>query len=153
MRLIAQDRGFTEFVTTNEPKLRVSLIAMYGPERGREAAAEALAYAWEHWERIRSMERPVGYLFRVGQTRTRHKRFPPAFEVSSDHLPWVEPGLPEALGRLSPRQRTAVVLVHAYDWTHAEAAEVLRVRTPTVKKHVQRGLAKLRRSLGVTVDG
>lgn len=33
--------AFTEFVRMVEPRLRIALIARYGPERGREAAAEA----------------------------------------------------------------------------------------------------------------
>ena len=64
----------------------------------------------------------------------------------------MEPGLLAALESLSRNQRTAVVLVHAFDWTHAEAARVMRVKEPTVKTHVQRGLAKLRKSLEVTTD-
>jgi hypothetical protein len=47
MRLVTHDPRFIEFVTANEAKLRVSLTAMCGPDRGREAAAEARAYAWE----------------------------------------------------------------------------------------------------------
>ena len=39
--------AFTEFVQSVEPRLRLALMAGYGPERGREATAEALAYAWE----------------------------------------------------------------------------------------------------------
>ena len=46
---------FTEFVRAVEPRLRIALMARYGPERGREATAEALAYAWEHWERVAEM--------------------------------------------------------------------------------------------------
>ena len=49
-------------------------------------------------------------------------------------------------------QRMAVVLVHAYGWTHAEAAQVMDVAEPTAKTHVQRGLAKLRTSLEVLTD-
>lgn len=64
----------------------------------------------------------------------------------------VEPGLRSALGSLSRKQRMAVVLVHAYGWTHAEAAEVMKIKEPTVKTHGQRGLAKLRKALGVTTD-
>jgi len=33
--------------------------------------AEALAYAWENWDRLSSMKNPVGYLYRVGQSRAR----------------------------------------------------------------------------------
>jgi hypothetical protein len=29
---------------------------------GRDAAADALAYGWEHWERIKDMKNPIGYL-------------------------------------------------------------------------------------------
>ena len=57
-----------------------------------------------------------------------------------------------ALDSLSRKQRVAVVLVHGYEWTHAEAAQVMGIKEPTVKTHVQRGLVKLRRSLGVTLD-
>ena len=68
---------FTEFVGTVEPRLRIALVARYGPERGREATAEALAFAWEHWERVGQMDNPIGYLFRVGQSKSRSRRRPP----------------------------------------------------------------------------
>lgn len=152
MGVAATERTFTRFVEEYEPRLRLSLVATYGPERGREAAAEAFAYAWEHWDRVRAMDRPTGYLFRVGQSKTRRRLRPYVAEPDAGRVPWVEPALPAALGRLSRRQRTAVVLVHAYGWTHSEVAELMRVRPPTVKKHVQRGLRKLRTALGVTDD-
>lgn len=62
---------FTEFFKRTEPRLRHALIASYGVEAGTEAASEALAYGWEHWERIRDMDNPAGYLFRVGRSRSR----------------------------------------------------------------------------------
>ena len=40
-----------------------------GPELGREAAAEALVYGWEQWDRISEMANPAGYLYRVGRSR------------------------------------------------------------------------------------
>ena len=64
----------------------------------------------------------------------------------------VEPALEPALNSLSTKQRMAVVLVHAFGWTHLEAAQVMEVKETTVKTHVQRGLAKLRDRLGVTSD-
>jgi hypothetical protein len=33
---------------------------VYGQEQGRDATAEALAYAWEHRERVKSMANPAG---------------------------------------------------------------------------------------------
>ncbi len=44
----------------------------------------------------------------------------------------------------------AVVLIHGYGWTHAEVAAFLGVAVPTIQKHAERGLAKLRRGLGVS---
>ena len=59
---------FEAFVFANEPTLHRALVAAYGYEDGREAAAEAFAYAWEHWTRVRDMPNAVGYLFRVDRT-------------------------------------------------------------------------------------
>ena len=144
------ERTFAQFVQEAEPRLRVALMTAYGADRGREAAAEALAYAWEHWDRVRLMEKPIGYLYRVGQSRTRRwwSKPPPARppDLGQDP-PWVEPALPEALDGLSRRQRMAVVLVHGFGWTHEEAADLIGVSTPTVKTHVQRALEKLRDAL------
>ena len=49
--------SFTGFVAANERRLRLALSAGFGSEVGREAAAEALAYGWENWERIGAMGR------------------------------------------------------------------------------------------------
>jgi RNA polymerase sigma factor (sigma-70 family) len=144
---------FEEFYVDAEPKLRRALVAALGASRGREATAEAFAYAWEHWERVRAMEHPLGYLFRVGQTRSRERAERPMFPATADvEVPWVEPALPTALAGLSEQQRVAVVLAHGYGWTHREVAELLGVSTSSVQKHVERAVAKLQAALEVTAD-
>ena len=65
---------------------------------------------------------------------------------------WVEPALPAALAGLSEQQRTAVVLIHAFDWTQQEVAELLDIRRTTVQKHLERGLEKLQTALEVGAD-
>lgn len=151
--VVAAEDEFTEFVTRYEPNLRVALMAAYGPERGREATCEALAYGWEHWDKVKVMERPVGYLYRVGQSKSRPRRSPPPDPVVVVRAePWVEPGLPDALQRLSRRQRMAVVLVDAYGWTYQETADVMGISAESVRTHLGRGLKKLRASLGVTAN-
>lgn len=148
-----REKAFTEFVRLYEPKLRIALMARCGTERGREAAAEAFAYAWEHWDEVQRMDKPIGYLYRVGQSKSRRRLRPRPDGATPNHSePWVEPGLPAALDRLSKKQRMAVVLVHAFGWTQREAAEVMRVSEPTVRTHLQRGLEKLRSTLGVVAD-
>ena len=144
-----RSRSFTEFVEDCELRLRQALMASYGPDAGRDAAAEALAYGWEHWERISVMDNPVGYLYRVGQSSQRRRREPSWVPVPTDAMPHVEPGLPAAIGGLSDRQRLAVVLVHAYGWDRTEVAELADISVSAVDTHLARGLAKLRDSLGV----
>lgn len=146
------DRGeFQVFVAEVRPRLARALVAAYGSERGQEALAEALAYAWEHFDEVRRMGNPAGYLYRVGQSRSRPRRrapvvFPAPAEVG---LPAVEPRLPAALAALSERQRACVALVHALGWTHQETAELLGLSRSSVQNHVERALERLRQAIGV----
>ena len=39
-------------------------MAACGGEIGRDAAAEALVYGWDNWDRIGRMENPSGYCSR-----------------------------------------------------------------------------------------
>ena len=134
-----------------EPKLRRSLVAAYGTDRGREATAEALAWAWEHRDRLVQMDRPLAYLYRVGQSRTRLKRRRILYQIPESSDPWVEPGLQPALAQLTARQRVTVILAVGYDWTAEEIAELLGIKKTSVHNHHARGLAKLRRILGSDV--
>jgi len=147
-----QTESFAAFADQVMPRLKAALVAAVGVERAADAAGEALAYACEHWDRLQAMENPAGYLYRVGVSRGRRwRRLPPVFPPPPDgEMPWVEPGLPRALGRLSERQRVAVVLVHCLDWTQDEVAELLSISRATVQTHLERGLHHLRNSLGVT---
>jgi len=147
-----EDEAFTVFVKEVEPRLRHALVAVFGQERGREATAEALAYGWEHWDRVGHMENPAGYLYRVGRSRGQRGRRPTFLAVpqeGSRTIPDVEPRLPMALRELSEKQRLAVVMVHAYGWPRHEVAAMLSLKVSTLDTHLHRGLAKLRTALGV----
>jgi len=154
----ATDReSFCRFVEERGRRLQHGLVCALGREVGAEASSEALAYGWEHWDRVGAMDNPAGFLFTVGRNWGRHQfrgraaAFPQPPPVSASD-PLVEPALPAALARLSERQRVATVLVHGAGWTLAEVADLLRLDRGTVLKHAERGLAKLRRALEVTVD-
>jgi DNA-directed RNA polymerase specialized sigma24 family protein len=143
---------FSTFVEEHEARLRHALTARFGSDVGREAAADALAYGWEHWEQVESMENPVGYLYTVGRdqgrrmSRRRRVLFP---SMPMERAPWVEPGLSRAVTDLPDRQRTVVLLLHGYDWTQSEVAEVLDISRASVQRHGERGISRLRRKLGV----
>ena len=114
--------GFEEFVTTHERRLRQALTAAFGIDHGRDAAADALAYAWEHWDRVAEMANPAGYLFVVGRDRQRRRlrdrRSKPVFDVGPERAePWCEPALLAQLAGLSDRERIAVMLVNAFEWS------------------------------------
>ena len=142
--------GFEDFFVVAEPRLRRALVAAYGIERGREAAAEALAHGWEHWSEVRAMKNPTGYLYRVGQTRSRARKDRVVFTPDAREFdPVVEPGLAGALAQLSERQRIAVVLVHGFGWQLREVAEVTGIAVSTIQNHVERGLVRLRAALEV----
>lgn len=145
---------FEEFVALDGARLRAGLVAAYGPEVGADAAAEALAWAFEHWDRLVSVDNPSGYLYRVGQSKARHHIRPLGFlPVSAPaDLPEFEPGLTPALESLTEPQRVAVILVHALGWTLSEAAGVLDVDVSTVRTHIARAMTKLRSALEVSTD-
>lgn len=152
----ARDGTFAEFMAVAEVQLRRALVGAYGPQVGREAAVNALAWAWEHWDRVVTMENPIGYLYRVGQSeaRTLNKRTPDRGAPIQDmHEALVEPGLDAALTSLTEHQRVAVVLCFGFEWTHREVAELLDISASTVQNHVERGLAKLRAHIGGENDG
>ena len=142
--------GFDAFVVSVEPILRAALVARHGRDRGAVATAEALSWAWERWERVRDLESPVPYLVKVGTSRTRMRLlFPKVERLIAPREHEFEPGLDKALRKLSDRQRSCVVLIAGYGLSFAEAGEVLSVTKPTVQKHFERGIKRLRNELGV----
>ena len=140
-----------EFVSQMGTALQRALVAGFGQDLGQEAMSEALAYGWEHWERVRKLENPVGYLYKVGRNLSRDRR--PGLvvfvEVPYDRTPDIEPALPRALADLSARQRSAVVLVHCFQWTLSEVAGVMGISKTAVQNHLERGMASLKRQIGV----
>lgn len=144
--------AFETFVAAHEARLVRALSATYGPRLGREAAVDALSWAWEHWDRVRSMANPVGYLYRVGQTAARRSLGGRELALAEPAvvLPDViEPGLLPALRTLSEQQRTVVVLVHGYGWSLRETADLLGCSFSTVRNHLDRALTRLRNALEV----
>lgn len=143
---------FEGFARVAEPLLRRAFLGSVGVERMPDAVAEALGYGWEHWQDVQQMTNPVGYLFRVGQSRTRPRKRPRLPLMAPGELPDFEPALPAALMALPETQRIAVWLAHGCGWTHGEIAEVLDVSTSTVSTHVNRALDRLRSELGAVSD-
>lgn len=95
-------------------------------------------------------EQPSGYLYRVGQSRSRPRLVPrlrPSDQPSTLAPAPIDDELAAALSRLPEGQRTAVLLVHGCDWSYSDTAEAMGVSKSSVGTHVQRGLARLRTEL------
>jgi RNA polymerase sigma-70 factor (ECF subfamily) len=137
MEAVPCSTGFDEFVVGAEPSLRRALMASFGPTVSWDATVDSMSWAWEHWDRLRRMSNPIGYLYRVGQTAAR--RYRPA--RPSDLLAGsgvveptgFSPELLPALARLSVQKRSSVVLIHSYGMTQREVAEILDVSVSTVR--------------------
>jgi len=65
-------------------------------------------------------------------------------EVTAEAMAWAWEN------RTKLEQRTAIVLVHSFQWTYAEVAELLGLPVHTIRNRIHRGLAQLRTDLGVT---
>jgi RNA polymerase sigma-70 factor, ECF subfamily len=142
-------------VVAAQPRVLEALVARYGPEVGGEATDEAVAWALAHTDRLGDVRNLVAYLYRVGQSkarpslRWRARRADPLADdviVATDVRP-IDPSLVDALRKLTPDQRAAVLLVHAYGWTIAEVADLRGVAVTAVTNHLRRGLIALRKHL------
>lgn len=136
--------------------LERAFVSRYGLDVGIEVAAEVVAWGWEHRDELADMANPMGYLYRVGQTKSKRllkwldRVELPAETAANTREPQFEPGLDEALARLNAEQRQAVVLVHCFGMTQPQVAEILDVELHDVRNRVHRGLKNLRASLGVS---
>ncbi len=148
------NQGFDAFVRQVGPRLRQALVGAVGSQRGADAHAAALAYAWAHRDRVMKMDSPVGYLYKVGRSsvRLRRRPLPAMFPEPGPELPDFEPRLPAALARLPERQRVDVFLVVGCGWSAAEVARLQGKSESTVRAHVERGLQRLRKDLGAGDD-
>ncbi|MFN3254531.1 MAG: RNA polymerase sigma factor [Ilumatobacter sp.] len=143
---------FDCFVREAEPRLRRAYGGHLAPHRVGDAVGSALEYAWTNWDRVALMEHPVGYLFRVGLSKSRSRKQARLPTPPPNEMPQVEPALIRAVQQLPRRQREVVWLVEACEWTPTEAARALGVSLSAIRTHRSRGLERLRRQLGVKAN-
>lgn len=138
------------FFRDAESRLRRSLSAKMRPDQVADAVNEAMLYAWENRDRVLKMSEPIGFLYRVAQSKTRTKRQGFLAWADDGRIPDVEPGLSRALSKLPAKQATAIWLVKACGFSQVEAATAMELSPSTVATHVERGMRRLRIELGVT---
>lgn len=144
--------SFEQFAGRFGPRLHEALVPVAGLDRAHDAASEALVYAWEHWDHVRGLGNPEGYLYVMARRRAlRELGSPTPLLPIADptELPEVEPGLVDALSRLSEMQRQVVYLVEGFGWGLTDVSRLLDISVSTVRNHHARGLDRLRAHLHV----
>jgi RNA polymerase sigma-70 factor (sigma-E family) len=129
--------------------LRVAYLMVGSHAIAEETVQDAFAKVYEKWSRI---DVPGAYLrtcvvnnCRRSMRRTIMERDRMRIE-REDSSPETE-YLHDALAKLNPKQRAAIILRYFDDRSEAEIAETLGVRPGTVKSLVSRGLEELREVL------
>jgi RNA polymerase sigma-70 factor (ECF subfamily) len=128
-----------------------TLFAYTGGRRdiAEEAMAEAFARALARSGTIRD---PIAWIYRTAfrlandELRSERRRGPAP--TDGEAAPPELGGLIEALRRLSPNQRAAIVLRHVLDLDISEVAHRMGTAQPTVRVHLLRGRRRLRELLG-----
>jgi len=140
-----------EFFVEARPRLMRAFLGTLGPDRADDALSLAFEWAVANWTKLSMMSNPIGYLYRVGTTRSTPKPVPMQLPAPVQvGLPDFEPRLIPAMLRLPETQRTAVWLIHACGWSYTDASEAMDIAESTVGTHASRGLAALRRALKET---
>ena len=166
-RAASGDGGFDEFFESTYPRVVRALTAGLGDRaEAEDAAQEAFAKALVRWSRVRTMERPDGWVFIVASRGARRALArADRLNGSVGHAsvgsgvvaaPGEEAGggLAEGglLDGLTPRERLAVLLRFHEDLKLADVAQAMGCRVGTVKATLHSALNKLRAQLGVSVD-
>ncbi|HEU0131622.1 MAG TPA: SigE family RNA polymerase sigma factor [Mycobacteriales bacterium] len=156
-----RDAAFTAFVRDRGAALTRTAFFLTGDRHLAEDLVQtALAQTYVHCHRIRDLSQVEAYARKVlVNANAAWWRRRSATEVPVDTLPDAAGGddtlavaerepLVRALRLLPARQRAAVVLRFYADLSEADTAAALGCSTGSVKKHVSRGLDRLRELLG-----
>jgi RNA polymerase sigma factor (sigma-70 family) len=146
---------FEAFFEAERPRLFRALLLLTGEvHEAEDLLQEAFFRVWERWDRVGSMDNPVGYLHRTALNgfRSRYRR---ALSAARHRLAIVqEPPDPlaaieardealRAVRALTRRQRAAVVLTELLDYSVEEAASLLSIRPGTVRVLISQARAAL----------
>lgn len=154
------DPDFERWYRREHPLVLTALaIAGGDPEVAREATDEAFVRAYERWARVRVMDSPGGWLYRVAlndlrrrlrrraleRELLRHHR-PPSADTSAP--PIADPHLWDAVRELPRRQRAAIALRYVLDLTEREVAETMGISRGAASATLTSARRNLQTALG-----
>jgi RNA polymerase sigma factor (sigma-70 family) len=156
-------RSFELFVDAESVRFHSALrLLTRDRAEAEDLMQEALLRVWERWDHVRSVDDPTGYLYRTAMNLQRKRLRRAAVAIRHaigprpprDQLDEVESrdAVLRALGTLSPRQRTSLVLTDLLDYSPEEAGRLMGVKATTVRVLVSQGRAALRDSMEGDLD-
>jgi RNA polymerase sigma factor (sigma-70 family) len=156
---IQEPLDFESFFHTEYARLVKSLyLTTLDLHEAEELAQEAMARAFERWDRVKEMDAPGGYLYRtaLNLNRKRLRRL----AVRARRIIWpvestdamaasdAKSDLLRALAALPDGQKEALVLLDLMELTSEEAGRILGIRAASVRSRAHRARQKLHEELG-----
>ncbi|HRE45824.1 MAG TPA: RNA polymerase sigma factor [Terricaulis sp.] len=160
-------RAFGHLVDAHQPAVRAFLRRLTGSYADADdIAQDAFARTWEVLNRydgrasLRSFICGVAFQYWRRGRRAEGRRLArdtayADLEDAHHDAPQMTPerlALRRAMEDLPPDQRAVLALCLGQDFTHQEAAEVLKLPLGTVKSHINRGRARLQAALGLNAE-
>lgn len=153
------DGAFTQYVRANRPEMRRQAYLLCGDwHEADDLVQQTLIKVLQRWEALDRRDGLAAYtrtvMFRTFVSDRRAPRW--SREFISDRLPEPDPEpddqerladrmmLLDALDRLGPRQRAAIVLRYLEHLSAEEAADVLGCSVATIRSNTFRALGHLR---------
>lgn len=152
--------AFRLLVEIHERRLRAFLKQLAGPDLAEELAQEAFIKAWLSLPGFRGEAKFSSWLCAIGwrlfvdhqrRERSEGRRRETAADMAETVAAPAQAeraDLAQALARLEPVERAALVLCDGHGWSHEEAAGILRMPLGTLKGIVRRAKQKCRDYLG-----
>jgi len=155
---VAEPLSFEVFFDTEARTLFRRLCTVTGNSaEAEEIMQDAFLALWERWDRVARMDDPTGYLYRTAMNVFRKRTRRALLAVRRALAPASEPqpfseiderqDVVSALGKLTPRQRAAVVLTDVLDYSSEEAGRALGITPGTVRGLASRARDTLRQEV------
>jgi RNA polymerase sigma factor (sigma-70 family) len=155
------DRAFDAVAVSDARRLYTLALSILRDEgEAEDAVQETLLKAWRSWGSVSRMEKPAAWLTRVcvnhcisRRRMLRSRGWPPLILAEDQASTGVgRPGtdfmdMERAYRRLSLKQRAAITLNYRHGYSVEECAAFMGCQPGTVRTHVARGLATLRKEL------
>jgi RNA polymerase sigma-70 factor (ECF subfamily) len=150
--------SFEDLFDAHRERLFQAMALLTGNRHEAEdIVQDAFVKILEHWDRVGTLDDPVGYLYRTAMNgfRSHFRRSKVALKkqlmarerdelaVAERHL-----DLTQRLSRLTSKQRVALILTDLLEFTSEEAGEVMGMRSGAVRMQASRARDELRRTEG-----